>query len=82
MLLNASEEEKVAIKQLQQEKNKELRLKKAESIKQARTHFERDFICEKAALLAVLDTASTGMESQGILGEHVKPLNTTKTPSF
>ena len=62
MLLNASEEEKVAIKQLQQEKNKELRLKKAESIKQARTHFERDFICEKAALLAVLDTASTVVE--------------------
>ena len=34
----------------------------AESIKQARKHFERDFICEKAALLAVLDTASTVME--------------------
>ena len=43
MLSNASEEEKVAIKQLQQEKNKELRLKKkAESIKQARKQFARN----------------------------------------
>ena len=43
MLSNASEEEKVAIEQLQQKKNKELRLKKkAESIKQARKQFAKE----------------------------------------